>query len=215
MRQRGIMMGLRAVCICCLFILGLTMTDVWESFLTNPNAENYRLCNEEINRSLAEVHKDNHKIVKTATVRHLIKDDNKYNKFLQLIQDGNAYAASLGFHIRHLTDGGAAEDLDISLGKTVHKNPRLFLSLFDECINSHDKPSSYDTILLNLGSEYVDDFPAQVREMQKRLNRIQGINDDKLRKAKAMAIKILTDGIAEQKEIIIMEQKRTNTGGHP
>lgn len=190
-----------------LILLGMTRINVWEQFLDNPNNRNYTKCEKEIDQSLSILRKHKyHFEFNTKTNSELIENIETYNRLLELINSKNTYAFKLGFHLRELSDGGAKEDLDVSLGNYINYNPEFFLSVFSNYINNYDIYSEYAGILVNLGDKYVDDYPRQAKELLRRLEKLKGIQNDKLTKAKTIAVDILKEELITLERIISEEE---------
>jgi hypothetical protein len=88
-----------------------------------------------------------------------------------------ANSVMLAFRLYSIADGEFAESLDITLGKLVCRNPRLFLQQLK--VNRH-LVARLDTLLMNYGADFADDDQAQAVEYRHRLKCIRKVRDPEL-----------------------------------
>ena len=88
-----------------------------------------------------------------------------------------ANSVMLAFRLYSIADGEFAESLDVTLGKLICRNPRLFLQQLK--INRH-LVARLDTLLMNYGTDFADDDQAQAAEYRHRLKCIRKVRDREL-----------------------------------
>jgi hypothetical protein len=99
---------------------------------------------------------------------------------------GNRNAIRQLFTLRQNSDGHVAEEIDITLGKTIKPFPRIFLSELSQSGQSPDAG-----LLSNLGPEYVDRFAAQARERKARVVALSNVRDPALVPLRDKCIELL------------------------
>ncbi len=83
----------------------------------------------------------------------------------------------LAFRLYTIADGEFAESLDVTLGRLICRNPRLFLQQLKA--NRH-LVARLDSLLMNYGSDFTDDDQAQAAEYRHRLRCIRKVRDREL-----------------------------------
>lgn len=114
--------------------------------------------------------------------------------FLQGVELGKQQYVAIAFNLLPLVDGASSEDLDISLGKSITRAPQIFLSNLQVHYNSRER---LDSLIGNLGPEYVDETAKKLTELRKRLTAIEKVNDPRLTKTKEVVIRELKTQIDE------------------
>lgn len=76
------------------------------------------------------------------------------------------------------SDGAVAEEWDIEIGKLIKTHPTNFLKALKIYRN---KVKRVDALVGNLGPEYVDDFPRQKIELQKRAHALELVKNKTLK----------------------------------
>jgi hypothetical protein len=94
------------------------------------------------------------------------------------VSNGNTIELNNAFERRAKSDGADSEELDVAIGKSISKNPNNFLKVFQ----SH-KPSikRLDSLLCNLGLEYVDRIKDQEHEFLYRIASFKKVKEKKLK----------------------------------
>ena len=85
-----------------------------------------------------------------------------------------ANSVMLAFRLYTIADGEFAESLDVTLGKLICRNPRLFLQQLKA--NRH-LVARLDSLLMNYGPDFADDDQAQAVEYRRRLKCIRKVRD--------------------------------------
>ena len=88
-----------------------------------------------------------------------------------------ANSVMLAFKLYTIADGEFAESLDVTLGRLICRNPRLFLQQLKA--NRH-LVARLDTLLMNYGADFADDDQAQAGEYRHRLKCIRKVRDHEL-----------------------------------
>src|SRR5258708_4127951 len=83
----------------------------------------------------------------------------------------------LAFRFYTIADGKSAKSLDVTLGKLICRNPRLFLQQLKA--NRH-LVARLDSLLMNYGADFADDDQAQAAEYRHRLMCIRKVRDREL-----------------------------------
>lgn len=113
------------------------------------------------------------------------------------IKMGNSKAVDLAFLMQPIADGAFSSLLDIILGPLISDRPRLFL----ESLQKHrDLVVRMDSLVGNLGPDYVDDFKGQTKELKRRLEAIRSVNVNLVADTKAEVVRALMDSIKETTE---------------
>jgi hypothetical protein len=115
---------------------------------------------------------------------------------LKNAEAGKLKALDQAFVLRAKSDGAAAEDIDIAIGKSILHNPKNFLIALWE---NRSGVQRLDALLGNLGPDYVDDFKKQKIELEKRLAAIHSVRDPAVKKVRAECEEQLKRLIAERK----------------
>ena len=101
---------------------------------------------------------------------------------LKSAESGNLRALNQSFRLLAKSDGAVAEDASIAIGKSIQKNPRNFLLVLKK---NKKQIKNLDSLLGNLGDDYVDDLPKQKAELEARLNAVQSVKASSLKKVRA------------------------------
>lgn len=101
------------------------------------------------------------------------------------ILQGNLQELNKAFIKLSKSDGNNAEELDILIGKTISLYPTNFLKAYEKN-KKHVK--GLDSLVSNLGPEFVDDFPRQALEIRKRIQALKAIKSKRL---KPLALKCI------------------------
>lgn len=104
------------------------------------------------------------------------------SKVLRKAEAGDLKALKQAFILHTKTDGADAEEIDISIGKSIRRNPKNFLSALKQ---NRSKVPRLDLVLGNLGYDYVDDLKKQKKELGMRLIAIRSVNDKGLKVIRA------------------------------
>lgn len=105
----------------------------------------------------------------------------------KLVSQGNLTALNQAFEGLAKSDGHAAEELDVAIGKSIARNPINFLKAYQR---NETSVSRLDALVGNLGPEYVDDFPRQAVELRKRIKALQSVKSKSL---KPLALKCIKE----------------------
>lgn len=90
------------------------------------------------------------------------------NLTIEYLKEKNEY--DVLFRLLNISDGYQTEILTIELGLELEKNPELF---FNDLENNMSALLNLDSILANLGENYVDEFELQKMELERRLKIIK------------------------------------------
>ncbi len=169
-----------------LFLFFSTNNNIWLQFVSKPTEKNFKICVTQIKESLSmEMYG-----MKSPVFKQL-EDPNVFNKFLDLVEDGNAYAAELCFLLHPIFKGWIEqiEFLDISLGIFMKKEPEKFLNLYDHyknycCVN-------LESILCNYGDKFVDNVEKQIVETKNRIKILKDLKTTKYHDTRIQCIEIL------------------------
>ena len=180
-----------------LLFLFTTNNNIWLHFVSEPKENNFIACKKQIKKSLSKK-----MYGKESPVFKQLENPTVFGKLLDLVEDGNMYAAELCFLLFPIYEGSAeqTEYFDISLGKFMKKKPEIFLSLYDRyknycCVN-------LETILCNYGVEFVDDIKKQIDETKNRIKILKDLKTTKYHDTKIRSIEIL------EKELKFLENIR-------
>jgi hypothetical protein len=97
---------------------------------------------------------------------------------LKKVEHGNLSALNQAFLLHAKTDAGDAEDIAISIGKSITHHPKNFLTALKK--NRTEVPR-LDSVLGNLGPEFVDKMKQRKLELEKRLKAIHSVKDSSLK----------------------------------
>lgn len=97
---------------------------------------------------------------------------------LKKAEEGNLAALNQAFVLLSSFDGANAEDIDISIGKSIIRNPKNFLTALKA---NRKTVNRIDAVLGNLGPDFVDNFKKQRNELEKRLTAIQTVDSKSLK----------------------------------
>jgi len=150
--------------------------NIWLKFTRQPNEANYRQCQDLVNDSLTGPYEKYHSPAFTSLMA-----DHALGALLDLTEAGNSYAAHLCFQIYPLFYPGypnILEDLDISCGKFLKKDPVTFLTLLKTYVIDGKKEVYYDLngILGNYGEEFVDDSEKKLQETEERIKALESVD---------------------------------------
>jgi F0F1-type ATP synthase membrane subunit a len=147
--------------------------NVWQNFIEQPNEQNYEKCIKKLNINT---------IIDSIEYRSIIvndlKSEGRIGKILSLTERGNIYAGHLCFHFFIVFKGhiDIVEELNISLGKMLKSNPKVFLTLLNIYLsNELIKYSNVRYILRNYGPDYVDDNEKKIDETNARINALKNV----------------------------------------
>ncbi|MBI3778934.1 MAG: hypothetical protein HY274_08495 [Gammaproteobacteria bacterium] len=117
-------------------------------------------------------------------------------KLVKLVETKNSYAVDVAFLSRHLhlLDGGNLEDVNRALGRLAESDPTLLLSHLKKYRVSG---RSFDSTLVMLPLETVDDVGAKRRTMQKRIDSLSTVSDQSLARERDNAILVLKRKLAK------------------
>lgn len=115
-------------------------------------------------------------------------NDDELNTLLKLVEDGNTYAMDIAFAMLGFLDGGNFEDVARELGKTIEKNPSLFLVYSKKHKITDD---TLESTLTMLPLNTVDNTDKRISIIKTRLNIISGIADMNIVEEKNRATRIL------------------------
>lgn len=101
------------------------------------------------------------------------------------------------------SDGALAEAIAINLGKSIRKQPRIFL----EELQRANLASRVDDVVGTLGPAFVDQYAAQVKELQLRRKALVSVKDP------ALAPLLGTCLAALDRQISEVRQQVSPTGG--
>jgi hypothetical protein len=101
---------------------------------------------------------------------------------------GEPNAVRLAFRIRSKLDGALAEGLDISLGRLIRIDAKMFLR---ELTRAGVEQQRLDSLVGNLGPEFVDRTEAQALERTQRIKALRGVKDSHLKEARERCIMAL------------------------
>ncbi len=86
----------------------------------------------------------------------------------ELAQQGNPTAMNILFKIIYLTDGAYTSQLNIILGATITSHPEVFLKTLAKNQQLIVKYEMIDSLLGNLGTEFVDELEKSLIELERR-----------------------------------------------
>jgi cytochrome c5 len=107
-------------------------------------------------------------------------------------------AVRLAFDLGAITDGEAAEGIDIMLGKLIPIDPRLFLSALQAREQRVGEPIPLGSLVGNLGPDFVDEFQKSCVELRLRASSLQQVNDHALDAVKTRAVENLNAEIGQE-----------------
>lgn len=96
-------------------------------------------------------------------------------------------AVRLAFRLRKKQDGHIAEMLDIMLGRLIRIDAPLFLRELQRAA----PVTRPDSLVSNLGPEYVDRSSAQSYEISRRIEALRAVSDPRLREVRGWCIEEL------------------------
>ena len=108
-------------------------------------------------------------------------------RLAKLISEDDREAIQLLFNLLAISDGAAAESIDIQLGTIIKRNPKLFLELLDKNYSTY---MHFSGLGGNLGSDFVDEPAKHAVEIRERIDAISSVKDKGLEKIKE---KVLED----------------------
>ncbi len=118
-----------------------------------------------------------------------------------LAWQGNSIAIDVLFKMLYLTDAAYSEQLSIILGLTINDHPREFLNSLTKNyqINGIKR---LDSLLGNLGEDYVDEFEKQLVELEKRYQKIKQTKNVS-EKIKSLCLYELSEQIYETRSYLL------------
>jgi len=153
----------------------------WNNFLNNPSSEN-ALKVYDLLPAIGHVRKKD---------SDLELEENIY-KNLKIIEKEiykeNQNCIKLAFRLFTISDGAFSEVLNIILGKLININPEIFL----QELKTHYHLVSLTHLVSNFRPEYVDDFPKQLVETERRIAALKSVNIKDLLDYKEKSIEELT-----------------------
>jgi hypothetical protein len=103
-------------------------------------------------------------------------------------------------------DGAVAEDVDVVMGGAIRNHPEAFLGEIARTSKAQCAPC-LEGLLGNLGDDFVDRFPEQVIELEKRKDALRSVEPAQLRTLRDRCVRILEMQIAEIQAIIEQESE--------
>ena len=100
----------------------------------------------------------------------------------------DCHAVCLAFRLRTILDGALAESSDVTLGRLIRIDPRLFLH---ELANHEGEFS--EGLVGNNGGEFVDLPKAQAREDRLRIDALMTVQDPELRRVRDRCVRLLEE----------------------
>ena len=98
---------------------------------------------------------------------------------LKKVARGNPLEINRAFDERARSDGAAFEEIDIAIGETIRKNPKAFL----EAYRAHQPIIRLDSLVGNLGPDFVDEFKKQEIEVKGRISVLKKVKEPSLQPA--------------------------------
>ena len=98
-------------------------------------------------------------------------------------------------------DGAVAEDVDVVIGGAIRNHPEAVLEEIGKTSKAQCAPC-LDGLLGNLGDDFVDRFPEQVVELQKRRDALRSVEITRLRALRDKCVHILERQIVQVQAII-------------
>lgn len=158
---------------------GVCGPTVWDKFLSNPTSANYAALKSAL---------------LSATQRCSVDTYATYNSYdlaerlSKYIQDGNTLSFRAGLLIYSCFDGAAFEDFCISTGVYFTKYPNDFLSRVNkERVDDAD----LQYMITMLPEAFVDNFPAQVKEFDRRIALLEANHNPQLIGTKKTLLRFL------------------------
>jgi transcriptional regulator len=111
-------------------------------------------------------------------------------------RDGDRESIRQLFQLFQRSDGAVTEAIDIALGRTIRRAPKVFL---EELQRSGIKASDHflGGLLCNLGDPFVDRFKAQTVELKKRRAALLTVKDKPLLQLRDICVRRLDQNIEE------------------
>ena len=163
--------------------------NVWNNFLDDPNEGNYNICKQQVRDSLSGKYEQ----YNSPSFLQLM-ENGSIGKILTLVENGNEYASDLCFQFYPLFVGypNYLERFDISLGKLIKKNPKLFLKLLSNHLSKRTtKFFDVESILTNYGDEFVDELEKRILESEERIRSLQEVQEKDYENIKNRCIEVL------------------------
>jgi len=135
----------------------------WRSFLDSPSKAHSQECK----ALIREANRDTSRL-KCDEIRNQLLQDGNLSRFQRLVESGNELSMDLCFQLHPVFRGYVAdvEDFNISLGKSMKRNPSAFLSMLDRYQISE---GGICDIVDNLGEDLEDNVKGQMRELRERI----------------------------------------------
>ncbi len=169
-----------------------TFREAWQSFRNNPSDQSALVLYRALPANPDSAHSFDLSQQKTLqSIYH------NFEVIGSQILAGHRNAVKVAFRLLNVSDGDFAESIDITLGRLVKSNPRMFL----QELNSYRTPADdFGGILCNLGEDYVDSIAAQIVELKARIKSLQRVPDADLQPMRERCIGILNEQIKTLQE---------------
>jgi len=178
-----------------------TLKKTWENYCDNPSSKNaYRVYMVLPKKQPKDATRHTHKI--GGNVKKLMLETLSILEKEIYASDRNS--VKIAFRLFTISDGLLTEDLCIILGHFICINPKMFLEELKE--HRHLVSFIMDSLLGNLGEEYVDKMEASYLEMIRRIKCIEGVKDNSLLQMKDECLKELNKAKKELEAIV--QEKR-------
>jgi len=115
-------------------------------------------------------------------------------------EKGNRLAIRKLFELYKRSDGAVSEDIDVALGHTIRRFPRLFLEELQRSGRA-DCDRCLPSLVGNTGEELVDRFHAQVKELTRRQKALTRVSEKSTENLRNKLVQILEQQIQEIKRI--------------
>jgi hypothetical protein len=126
-----------------------------------------------------------------------LKNEDLRIKFCNDIGLGKPLHMSLAFKALPLLDGAIAEDVLISLGKSINTSPELFLAQLRDHYDSLRDLNMLSELVGNLGPQYVDHPERELAALKKRRAAVRNVNNPLFENIKKAVIDELNTQIRE------------------
>jgi hypothetical protein len=136
----------------------------YKNFIANPN------CKQQQN--LLKVLPDQK--IETADSEVLDYILTNLSNLEELAKRGDLAAINILFKLNLLTDGAYSEQISIVLGSVISNHPQEFLYALE---NNFSTVVRVDSLLGNLGTEYVDNVEKSVAELERRYGAIKEVDN--------------------------------------
>ena len=120
---------------------------------------------------------------------------------------GDRMAIRKLFELAPYSDGAAAEDIDVALGRTIRNHPQLFLEELRRS-SSATCDRCFPGLVGNTGDELVDRFDDQAKELTQRRKALASVNKKSLADLRKKLLRVLDKQIEEAKDAAKDEKER-------